>query len=112
MDKKAFAMCMKRNRVKQTLSLEDLEKLTGISIEKLVEQYRMANQSAVRGQVVFTGSSMMEMFPIEQWAKELGEDAPSIYNRGVGGYKTTDLLPILDVCVLELKPKKVLSCQL
>ena len=37
MDKKAFATCMKRNRVKQTLSLEDLEKLTGISIEKLME---------------------------------------------------------------------------
>lgn len=78
-----------------------------IEKEIMVEQYRKANQRAVRGQVVFTGSSLMEMFPIEQWAKELGEDAPMIYNRGVGGYKTTDLLPILDVCVLELKPKKV-----
>lgn len=78
-----------------------------IEKEIMVEQYRKANQRAARGQVVFTGSSLMEMFPIEQWAKELGEDAPMIYNRGVGGYKTTDLLPILDVCVLELKPKKV-----
>ena len=78
-----------------------------IEKEIMVEQYRKANQSAVRGQVVFTGSSLMEMFPIEQWAKELGDDAPIVYNRGVGGYKTTDLLPILDVCVLELKPKKV-----
>ena len=78
-----------------------------IEKEKLVEQYRKANRSAVRGQVVFTGSSLMEMFPIEQWAKDLEEDAPIIYNRSVGGYKTTDLLPILDVCVLELEPKKV-----
>lgn len=78
-----------------------------IEKEKLVEQYRKENRSAVKGQVVFTGSSLMEMFPIEQWAKELGEDAPIIYNRGVGGYKTTDLFPILDVCVLELEPKKV-----
>ena len=37
MDKKAFATCMKRNRINQTLSLEDLGKLTGISIEKLME---------------------------------------------------------------------------
>ena len=37
MDKKAFATCMKRNRVKQALSLENLEKLTEISIEKLME---------------------------------------------------------------------------
>lgn len=37
MDKKAFATCMKRNREKHSLSFEDLEKLTGISIEKLME---------------------------------------------------------------------------
>ena len=37
MDQKAFATCMKRNREKHSLSLEDLEKLTGISIEKLME---------------------------------------------------------------------------
>lgn len=37
MDKKAFATCMKRNRIKQTLSLDDLKKLTGISIEKLMK---------------------------------------------------------------------------
>lgn len=78
-----------------------------IEKEKLVEQYRERNQGAVRGQIVFTGSSLMEMFPIEQWVKELGGDAPIVYNRGVGGYKTTDLLPILDVCVLDLEPKKV-----
>ena len=49
----------------------------------------------------------MEMFPIEKWVKELGPNAPIVYNRGVGGYRTTDLLPILDACVFELKPRKV-----
>lgn len=34
-------------------------------------------------------------------------NAPIVYNRGVGGYRTTDLLPILDACVFELKPRKV-----
>ena len=75
--------------------------------ERLVEQYHEQNKTAVKGQTVFVGSSLMEMFPVEQWTKELGADAPVVYNRGVGGYKTTDLLPILDTCVLELEPTKV-----
>lgn len=75
--------------------------------EQMVRDFHIQNQNAVKGQVVFTGSSLMEMFPIEEWVKELGEDAPIVYNRGVGGYRTTDLLPILDACVFELAPRKV-----
>lgn len=37
MNKKAFAACMKKHRENQNISLEDLEKLTDISIEKLME---------------------------------------------------------------------------
>lgn len=75
--------------------------------EQMVRDFHVWNEKAVKGQIVFTGSSLMEMFPIEQWIKELGPDAPIIYNRGVGGYRTTDLLPILDACVFELEPRKV-----
>ena len=75
--------------------------------EQLVENFHVINKNAVKGQIVFTGSSLMEMFPIEKWVKELGPDAPIVYNRGVGGYRTTDLLPILDACVFELEPRKV-----
>ena len=75
--------------------------------EQMVRDFHVWNQSAVKGQIVFTGSSLMEMFPIEEWVKELGQDAPIVYNRGVGGYRTTDLLPILDACVFELEPRKV-----
>ena len=75
--------------------------------EQMVRDFHIWNESAVKGQIVFTGSSLMEMFPVEEWVKELGEDAPIVYNRGVGGYKTSDLLPILDACVFELAPKKV-----
>ena len=75
--------------------------------EQMVKDFHVWNEKAVKGQIVFTGSSLMEMFPIEQWIKELGPDAPIIYNRGVGGYRTTDLLPILDACVFELEPRKV-----
>lgn len=75
--------------------------------EQMVENFHVINKNAVKGQIVFTGSSLMEMFPIEEWVKELGPDAPIVYNRGVGGYRTTDLLPILDACVFELEPRKV-----
>ena len=75
--------------------------------EQMVRDFHVRNQNAVKGQIVFTGSSLMEMFPIEEWVKELGQDAPIVYNRGVGGYRTTDLLPILDACVFELEPRKV-----
>ena len=75
--------------------------------EQMVKNFHVWNQEAVKGQIVFTGSSLMEMFPIEKWVKELGANAPIVYNRGVGGYRTTDLLPILDACVFELQPRKV-----
>lgn len=75
--------------------------------EQMVKDFHIWNKDAVKGQIVFTGSSLMEMFPVEEWVRELGPDAPIVYNRGVGGYKTSDLLPILDACVFELEPRKV-----
>ena len=78
-----------------------------IEKEKMVEGFREKNRLAKKGQVVFAGSSLMEMFPVEQWAAELGEGAPKLYNRGVGGYRTDDMLPIVDLCVTDLMPRKV-----
>lgn len=77
-------------------------------IEKLelIKRYREQNRTAVKGQVVFTGSSLMEMFPIDEWSRET-EGAPIVYNRGVGGYTTAELYSVLDACVLDLMPKKV-----
>ena len=75
--------------------------------EKMVEGFRAKNQLCEKGQVVFAGSSLMEMFPVEEWAGELGEGAPKLYNRGVGGYRTDDMLPFVDLCVTDLLPRKV-----
>ncbi len=75
--------------------------------EQMVRDFHVWNKSALKGQTVFAGSSLMEMFPVEEWMKELGEGAPVVYNRGVGGYRTTDMLPILDACIFELAPCKV-----
>lgn len=71
-----------------------------------VENYRKLNKTAQKGQVVFTGSSLMEMFPINKLLEEHGDDTV-IYNRGVGGFLTDELLAVIDVCAIDLAPKKV-----
>lgn len=44
-------------------------------------RYRQLNQTAQKGQIVFAGSSLMEMFPIEQFVAE--DNLPVVvYNRG------------------------------
>lgn len=71
-----------------------------------VERYREENRSAEKGQIVFTGSSLMEMFPINKLLAEHGDDTV-IYNRGVGGFLSDELLAVIDVCAIDLMPSKV-----
>mgnify|MGYP003306777199 CR=1 FL=1 len=73
--------------------------------EKLL-RYREANKTARKGQIVFAGSSLMEMFPVEKLLRERGIDA-TVYNRGIGGYVTREMLDNLDVCVTDLQPRRV-----
>ena len=77
-----------------------------IDKEMKVLRYREENKSVKHGQVVFAGSSLMEMFPINKLLKEHGDDT-IIYNRGIGGFVTRELMDVLDVCVTDLKPRKV-----
>ena len=78
-----------------------------------MEKYRQAerwleeNKACEKGQTVFTGSSLMEGFPVERWAAELGPDAPKVYNRGLGGFTTQDMLPLLPAMVTGLQPRTV-----
>jgi len=73
--------------------------------EKLL-RYREANKTALRGQIVFAGSSLMEMFPVEKLLRERGVEV-TVYNRGIGGYVTREMLDNLDVCVTDLQPRRV-----
>ena len=73
--------------------------------EKLL-RYREANKTARKGQIVFAGSSLMEMFPVEKLLRERGVDV-TVYNRGIGGYVTREMLDNLDVCVTDLQPRRV-----
>ncbi len=74
---------------------------------RLIERYREENQSVLPHQVLFAGSSLMEQFPVHIWARELGPGAPLVYNRGVGGFRTEDMLALLDVLVTNLQPGRL-----
>jgi len=73
----------------------------------LAEEWITRNQSCEKGAVVFAGSSLMEMFPVEKFAKEEGPSFPTVYNRGLGGWRTDDMLPMLDTLVIDLQPRRV-----
>lgn len=74
--------------------------------EYKVEQYRKMNESVKKVSVLFAGSSLMEMFPIEQFAAD--DKLPvTVYNRGIGGFITDELIKVIDVCILDLEPSKL-----
>ena len=74
---------------------------------QMVQSWQTLNQTCRKGQTVFTGSSLMEMFPVENFAREEGDAFPILYNRGVGGFTTHDMLRCLDEMVIGLQPRRV-----
>lgn len=74
--------------------------------ELMALSFHYRNAECKPGQTLFVGSSLMEMFPIDQWASEL-PGSPIIYNRGVGGFTTEDMLTHLDSMVYELAPSRI-----
>lgn len=75
---------------------------------KLLSDYSKANQTAKKGQTLFVGSSLMEIFPIEQW-EEAGEVEFDhyIYNRAVRATTTAFLLEHMDTQIFDLAPSKI-----
>ena len=63
------------------------------------------NQTAKTGQTLFTGSSLMEQFPVGELIQ--GKAEGYFYNRGIGGFTTDDFLRNIDTVLLDLAPKKV-----
>lgn len=74
---------------------------------RMVQSWQTLNQTCQPGQIVFTGSSLMEMFPVEKFAAEEGPDFPIVYNRGVGGWRTEEMLACLNEMVIDLRPRRV-----
>lgn len=74
--------------------------------EYKVERFKKLNESAKKGQVLFAGSSLMEMFPVEKFVEEDKLDV-TVYNRGVGGFVTEELIQNIDTLILDLAPRKL-----
>ena len=74
--------------------------------EYKLERYGKLNLTAEKGCVLFAGSSLMEMFPVEKFAHE--DKLPAtVYNRGIGGFITDELISAVDTCIIDLAPKKL-----
>lgn len=73
---------------------------------KKLDRYIELNKSAEKGAIVCAGSSLMEMFPVEKLMSEARPDI-KIYNRGIGGYMTCELLENVAPLITDLKPKRL-----
>lgn len=72
------------------------------------KKYAEENQTAKKGQIVFVGSSLMEIFPVEKMQKEKNLGLSKIiYNRGVRATTTADLLKHIDTLIFDLAPSKI-----
>lgn len=69
-------------------------------------KYKEENAKARKGQIVFVGSSTMEIFPIDKMQKSLKLDK-IIYNRGIRATTTEDVLNDMDTLIFDLAPEKV-----
>lgn len=71
-----------------------------------LNRFARLNRYAKKGQILFAGSSLMEQFPIYEFLMDF--DLPyTIYNRGIGGYTTQELLDSMQVCIYDLEPAAV-----
>lgn len=68
--------------------------------------FKMLNATAKKGEILFTGSSLMEQFPVAELAINHGLDKV-VYNRGIGGYTTDDFLREIDTVLFDLEPSKI-----
>ncbi len=71
-----------------------------------LERYRILNQNVKKGEILFTGSSLMEQFPINELLMTNGMDQV-IYNRGIGGFTTTDMLEYMEEMVFGTEPSRI-----
>ena len=90
--------------------MEEIMELTGARVSQeqqdRLARYRILNEKVKKGEVLFTGSSLMEQFPIDELRMTEEIDAV-IYNRGVGGFTTDDMLRYMEEMVFATEPRKI-----
>lgn len=71
-----------------------------------IENYKRLNKIASKNQILFTGSSLMEQFPIHELAA-IYKFKKIIFNRGVSGFTTDDFIENIDCMLFDLEPSTV-----
>lgn len=74
--------------------------------QERIDKLKILNQSVIKGQILFTGSSLMEQFPINELLMT-NNIKKIIYNRGVGGFTTEDMLRNMETMVFAIEPSKI-----
>jgi lysophospholipase L1-like esterase len=80
-----------------------LQEYQKTEMAKKLLSFRALNKIASKGGVVFAGDSITEGYPLF----ELFSRTLPLYNRGIGGITSVELLENLDAHVLNLEPKKL-----
>lgn len=76
-----------------------------------LKNFQYLNQYIKKGQILFTGSSLMEHFPVAELYAEsdLSKNGLLVYNRGIGGYTTDEFLRDIDTMLLDLEPSRLFT---
>ncbi len=69
-------------------------------------RYRGLNGLATKGGIVLAGSSLMEFFPVNELMMNR-QYQNKIYNRGLGGFTTSQYMEVVEDCILGLEPGKL-----
>lgn len=78
--------------------------------QELIRQtnwFHELNKYAEPNNILFVGSTFIHDFPINELEINFQID-DAIYNRGIEGLKIQDLKTMLDVCIYELAPAKII----
>lgn len=101
-------MSVDREQIVQEVRAEITQSLMehfGKEKEHKLNNYRQQNAYIRKGQTLFTGSSLMEQFPVTEYC--LNEGFPVAYNRGIGGYTTDEFIAAIDTVLLDPQPAKL-----
>lgn len=94
------------NNVEKTVNMDFFKERMKREQQEKLERYRILNQNIRKGETLFVGSSLMEQFPINELLMTNGM-AQVIYNRGIGGFTTEDMLLHMEEMVFALEPSKI-----
>ena len=90
----------------RVMTEEELREFIAKDIMRKAERHHEVNMVLQKGQIVMAGSSLMEMFPIEEKVQGHGVEL-AVYNRALSGDTIDGQLKRMDSTFWDLEPSKV-----